>query len=58
MASLPGFTVDIDHNPYLPAGGRDVSAVVTVTVNAQDHTPPERSSDPTRRRPDQCVNLV
>jgi hypothetical protein len=40
MTSLPGFTVDIDHNPYLPAGGRDVSAVVTVTAEASD-TPPE-----------------
>ena len=34
MTSLPGFTVDIDQNPYLPAGGRDVSAVVTVTADA------------------------
>ena len=32
--SLPGFTVDIDHNPYLPLGSRDVSAVVTVTADA------------------------
>jgi hypothetical protein len=32
--ALPGFTVDIDQNPYLPAGGRDVSAVVTVTADA------------------------
>jgi hypothetical protein len=31
----PDFTVDVDYNPYLPAGGRDVSAVVTVT--AADH---------------------
>src|ERR1700749_4833789 len=30
---LPGFTVDIDQNPYLPAGGRDVSAIVTVTAD-------------------------
>jgi hypothetical protein len=41
MTSLPGFTVDIDQNPYLPAGGRDVSAVVTVTADASDDTPPE-----------------
>ena len=34
MTGLPGFTVDIDQNPYLPAGGRDVSAVVTVTADA------------------------
>lgn len=34
--SDPRFTVDVDHNPYLPAGGRDVSAVVTVTADAPD----------------------
>ncbi|HEX6450770.1 MAG TPA: VWA domain-containing protein [Trebonia sp.] len=33
--SLPGFTVDVDHNPYLPAGGRDVSAIVTVTASGE-----------------------
>ena len=33
MTTMPGFTVDIDHNPYLPAGGRDVSAVVTVAAD-------------------------
>jgi hypothetical protein len=32
--SLPGFTVDIDHNPFLPVGGRDISAVVTVTADS------------------------
>jgi hypothetical protein len=34
--SMAGFTVDIDQNPYLPPGGRDVSAVVTVTAAAPD----------------------
>jgi hypothetical protein len=29
-----GFTVDVDQNQYLPEGGRDVSAVVTVTTAA------------------------
>ncbi|HTU72273.1 MAG TPA: VWA domain-containing protein [Trebonia sp.] len=28
--SQPGFTVDVDHNQYLPDGGRDVSAIATV----------------------------
>jgi hypothetical protein len=42
MTSLPGFTVDIDQNPYLPAGGRDVSAIVTVTADATGDTPPPR----------------
>jgi hypothetical protein len=36
MTALPGFTVDIDQNPYLPAGGRDVSAIVTVTADQGD----------------------
>jgi von Willebrand factor type A C-terminal domain/von Willebrand factor type A domain len=40
MTSLPGFTVDIDQNPYLPAGGRDVSAIVTVTADGGGDTPP------------------
>jgi len=34
MPGLPGFTVEIDQNPYLPAGGTDVSAIVTVTADA------------------------
>ena len=25
MTSSPGFTVHVDHNPYLPVGGRDVA---------------------------------
>ncbi len=29
-----GFTVDVDQNQYLPEGGRDVSAVVTVSSGA------------------------
>ena len=33
MTTLPGFTVDIDQNPYLPVGGREVSAIVTVTAD-------------------------
>jgi hypothetical protein len=45
MTSLPGFTVDIDQNPYLPVGGRDVSAVVTVTADATgDAMSPEPSA--------------
>ena len=39
MTSSPGFTVHVDHNPYLPVGGRDVSAVVTVTAGAADDLP-------------------
>src|ERR1700691_655600 len=39
MTSLPGFTVQIDQNPYLPVGGRDVSAVVTVTADAAGDEP-------------------
>ena len=39
MTGLPGFTVDIDQNPYLPVGGRDVSAVVTVTADQTGTAP-------------------
>jgi hypothetical protein len=39
MPSLPGFTVDVDQNPYLPVGGHDVSAVVTVTADASGEMP-------------------
>src|ERR1700744_1499765 len=41
MTSLPGFTVDIYQNPYLPAGGRDVSAVVTVTADETGDARPD-----------------
>jgi hypothetical protein len=39
MSGLPGFTVDIDQNPYLPVGGRDVSAIVTVTADDAGSVP-------------------
>jgi hypothetical protein len=39
MTGLPGFTVEIDQNPYLPSGGRDVSAIVTVTADESGDTP-------------------
>ena len=45
MTSLPGFTVDIDHNPYLPAGDRQVSAIVTVTADAPEDFPPAQPAD-------------
>jgi len=45
MTTLPGFTVDIDQNPYLPAGGRDVSAVVTVTADETGDGPAEVPPD-------------
>jgi von Willebrand factor type A C-terminal domain/von Willebrand factor type A domain len=44
MTSLPGFTVQIDQNPYLPVGGRDVSAVVTVTADATGGVPAAQDS--------------
>ena len=40
MTGLPGFTVEIDQNPYLPVGGRDVSAIVTVTADETGDAPP------------------
>ncbi len=39
MTSLPGFSVHIDQNPYLPVDGRDVSAVVTVAADVTDDLP-------------------
>lgn len=39
MNGLPGFTVEIDQNPYLPVGGRDVSAIVTVTADETGDAP-------------------
>jgi von Willebrand factor type A C-terminal domain/von Willebrand factor type A domain len=44
MTSLPGFTVDVDHNPYLPVGGREVSAIVTVTADATGNAPAPASA--------------
>jgi len=41
MTGLLGFTVDIDHNPYLPTGGHDVSAIVTLTADVSSAPPPE-----------------
>jgi CHAT domain/von Willebrand factor type A domain len=38
--SISGFSVSVDQNPYLPAGGRDVSAIVTVTANEAVGPPP------------------
>jgi hypothetical protein len=46
MTGLPGFTVDIDQNPYLPVGGRDVSAVVTVTAQAGEDASPAAAGLP------------
>jgi hypothetical protein len=39
----PPFSVDVDHNQYLPEGGRDVSAVATVT---SDGTPAATNAEP------------
>ena len=34
-AAVPGLTVDISQNPYLPVGSHKVSAIVTVTANKE-----------------------
>ena len=52
MTSLPGFTVQIDQNPYLPVGGRDVSAVVTVTADAVG------DAAPTQDRADGSAEII
>ena len=38
--SISGFTVDIDQNPFLPAGGLEVNAIVTVTAEGTADAPP------------------
>jgi hypothetical protein len=44
MTTPPGFTVDIDHNPYLPVNGNEVSAIVTVTADGSGDAPPPPSA--------------
>ena len=42
---VPGFSVDVDHNPYLPEGSGTVDAIVSITVGsdaAVDVVPTER----------------
>ncbi|MWA06825.1 VWA domain-containing protein [Actinomadura sp. LD22] len=34
MSERPEFTIRVDHNPYLPAGGREMHAVVTVEARS------------------------
>ena len=43
-----GFTVDVDQNQYLPEGGREVSAIVTIT--SADGAVGTRGSRPGGRR--------
>ena len=39
MTSPLGFAIGVDQNPYLPTGGRDVSAIVTVTADQAGDEP-------------------
>ncbi len=39
MTSVLGFAIDVDQNPYLPTGGRDVSVIVTVTADQTGDEP-------------------
>jgi hypothetical protein len=41
-----GFTVDVDQNQYLPEGGRDVSAIVTVSSSADAAGAPAATGAP------------
>ena len=45
--SQPDFTVDIYQNEYLPEGGRDVNAIVTVTSSGtgRRHRPRPSSAE-------------
>ncbi|MFC6880322.1 MULTISPECIES: VWA domain-containing protein [Actinomadura] len=35
MSDVPAFAIKIDHNPFLPAGGREMHAVVTVEAEGE-----------------------
>ena len=55
--SEPDFTVDIYQNEYLPEGGRDVNAVITVATTgtasaapAREPAAPKSSSSTARAR--------
>lgn len=41
--SVPGFTIDVYQNEFMPAGGQDVSAVVTVTSSGDVAAAPAAS---------------
>ncbi len=36
-SNVPQFSVDVYQNEYLPEGGREVNAIVTVTVDRRRH---------------------
>ena len=58
---LPGFTVDIDQNPYLPVGGRDVSAIVTVTADDTGEVPAATAAGPSSaasRTSGRCASVL
>lgn len=40
MSERPEFTIRVDQNPYLPAGGREMHAIVTVESRADGDTGP------------------
>ncbi|WP_433331531.1 vWA domain-containing protein [Spirillospora sp. CA-294931] len=43
MSDLPEFTIRVDQNPYLPAGGREMHAVITVEAAGAAGAPPPPS---------------
>ena len=51
-----GFTVDVDQNQYLPEGGREVSAIVTVTSAADATGLP--GSGPVGAEPDGSAEII
>src|SRR5262245_26411876 len=42
--SEPNFSVEVFQNEYLPAGGRDVNAIVTITAPDAGRTPGENAA--------------
>ncbi|GAA0544854.1 VWA domain-containing protein [Actinomadura livida] len=46
MSDYPGFTIRVDQNPYLPEGGREVHAIVTVEARSSGAAGPGNGRAP------------
>ncbi|MFC4054838.1 VWA domain-containing protein [Actinomadura syzygii] len=46
MSEVPQFTVRVDQNPYLPAGGREMHAIVTVEAHSSGGAGPKTGRAP------------
>lgn len=59
MSDLPDFTIRVDQNPYLPAGGTQMHAIVTVEARTSGGAPAAGGeADPARRAPAAEIIIV